>query len=554
MALSNKTHGLKLLIIGLDGATPQVFFPLLEGGKLPAFSMLLQNGVRGNLESTIPPLTPTAWTTMMTGVSPASHGLFDFIALKPGSYDLQFTNVRSRRAPSIWRLLNERGYRVGVFNVPMTYPPEKVDAFLISGLDTPDPESDFVYPSELKKELRQKFGRIPLDPRHLGYMRTDELRLKALNELKEIERLRLEIFKYLLEKHQLDVAMIVFTATDTVQHFFWHYFDPSHPWHGDTKKGYDFHNAVNDIYCHIDGLVGSLLRLPEIGPDTQVMVMSDHGFGPTGVDVFYPNRLLSRLGLLDVRTPAAGCLSWMDNLLRRAMPPSLKTMLAARMPALRSWWEQQASALKGINWSRTRAFALEILALPLGYWINDRNRFPQGTVKDSLEYERVCREIIAALKEYNITGIHKKEIFSGPYLDFIPDIIIDWWSSGLTFGRSFPASPDAPVKEKRVWRPDQPASWTGTHALEGIFMLSGAKVSSLSAARPRMIDLAPTVFALLDEPIPSHFEGHPMSCVAGSCGVAREERAIVGRDQEEETFTPEEAQAIEKKLKMLGYM
>jgi hypothetical protein len=45
-----------------------------------------------------------------------------------------------------------------------------------------------------------------------------------------------------------------------------------------------------------------------------------------------------------------------------------------------------------------------------------------------------------------------------------------------------------------------------------------------------------------------------MSCVAGSCGVSREEPSIVGHDQEEETFTPEEAQAIEKKLKMLGYM
>src|SRR5581483_2855198 len=69
----------KVLMIGLDGATFSLLDPLIEQGVMPFLSSVLSKAVRADLMSTRHPLTPPAWTTMITGRSPTAHGIYDFM-------------------------------------------------------------------------------------------------------------------------------------------------------------------------------------------------------------------------------------------------------------------------------------------------------------------------------------------------------------------------------------------------------------------------------------------------------------------------------------------
>lgn len=127
----------RLLVIGLDGATFDLIKPWVQQGELPNIAKILQRGVHGELKSTVPPMSPPAWTSFMTGKNPGKHGIIDFTARKPYSYEIEFINARWRQAETIWKIMSDADKRVCVIAVPITYPPEKINGVMISGIDTP---------------------------------------------------------------------------------------------------------------------------------------------------------------------------------------------------------------------------------------------------------------------------------------------------------------------------------------------------------------------------------------------------------------------------------
>ncbi|MFC1851637.1 alkaline phosphatase family protein [candidate division CSSED10-310 bacterium] len=548
----------RLLIIGLDGATPEFLFSLAQSGQLPHIRSLMQNGAHGKLRSTLPPLTPTAWTSFMTGVDPSSHGLFDFIELIPQHYEQSFANAHSRKKETIWSILHEAGLTIGLYNVPMTYPPEKLASFVISGMDAPGKNSPFVYPPKLKRELIRRFNTIPFDLRHLGFMRNNKIRHKVIAEIIETENLRLEIFQYLLEHYPADVAMIVFTATDTVQHFFWHNSDPNHFWYPGPHS--PFYKVVEQVYSSIDQVLGKMLEHFNAPEECPVIIMSDHGFGPISKREFYPNRLLKRLGMLHLSGKKSSLFAHLDQFLRYFLPPHLKNELAARLPRLRCWWEAQATAMGDFEWSKTKAFALETLALPLGYYIHTKSRFPNGIVEDSQEYEQIVNQIQARLQELNLRGYHKSEIYQGEFAEYAPDIIIDWWSEGLVMKRSFPCPEDSPEIVIKGEYPENRSYWSGTHRTDGVVILSGSPFQSGTTLEDSSIlDLAPTIFYLLGQNIPAHFEGRVLEqALASFSGIEKETRSNNGNaskiQKPQRIYSEDEEEIIKNRLKSLGYL
>src|SRR5262245_42610361 len=112
----------KVIFIGLDGATFDVLEPLMNRGLMPRLKEFIDQGVRGPLETTIPPITPTAWVSWMTGKNPGKHGVFEFLLRRKGSGALPDTpvNSRSRDGLPFWDLLAPTGKRTIVTNVPCT--------------------------------------------------------------------------------------------------------------------------------------------------------------------------------------------------------------------------------------------------------------------------------------------------------------------------------------------------------------------------------------------------------------------------------------------------
>ncbi len=114
----------RVLVVGLDGGTLDLIEPLIAEGKLPNLAKMMARGVHGKLYSTIPPLSPTAWTSFSTGKNPGKHGIYDFSKRKIGSYDYSPTTSLDDRSETIWGMIGKLGGRSIVVNVPLTYPAE----------------------------------------------------------------------------------------------------------------------------------------------------------------------------------------------------------------------------------------------------------------------------------------------------------------------------------------------------------------------------------------------------------------------------------------------
>jgi len=147
-----------VFLIGVDAATLDLIRPWADSGRLPTFQMLMRSGVCGNLVSVIPPETPPAWTSLVTGKNPGKHGVLDFLVRREPGAPKTVVNTTDRHSRAIWNILSDDGKTCGMLTVPVTYPPEKVNGFMISGFLTPPDKTDTTYPPGLRDEIVQRLG------------------------------------------------------------------------------------------------------------------------------------------------------------------------------------------------------------------------------------------------------------------------------------------------------------------------------------------------------------------------------------------------------------
>ena len=131
------SDGNKVILIGLDGATFRILRPLIDAGVMPNVARFIEGGASGPLMSTHPPVTCPAWPTMYTGVNPAKHGVFSFTCRDKNGGSPHTASLVDVKAPAVWELLGAAGHRVGVMNVPITFPAQPVNGFMLSGFPAP---------------------------------------------------------------------------------------------------------------------------------------------------------------------------------------------------------------------------------------------------------------------------------------------------------------------------------------------------------------------------------------------------------------------------------
>ena len=566
----------KAVIVGLDAATWTLIQPWMAEGSMPNLARLVREGVKGSLQSVLPPITPPAWTSFMTGKQPGKHGIFNFVESEQAGYAMNYANATSRRSPTVWKLLNDAGYTVGTMNIPFTYPPEKLNGFQISGMDTPSETSPFVHPPELREELIKHLGRdLQLDLRFLGSMSTDERRNQVLQEMKEMDEQWSEIAFYLLENHPQDVMMFVFMSIDTVQHYFWQHMDKEHFLHDPVLRA-KFGNAIRQVYERLDAVVGQIVaRLPK---ETAVFVVSDHGGGPVVDRTIYLNRYLAQLGFLHYKESATSGLRTFGqkvlragfSALRGALSSKQKVRLAALFPEMRKKSELAYSSFTAIDWSRTKAYCSEVLAAPPSIYINVKGVKPEGIVEQK-DYQAVVSEVIGKIAELKdprdgkpvIKKVwRREELFHGPFAHETADLILDWWSEDSLFSTqpSFPEDTGQPALIIREHKPSETSEWGGTHRLHGILVAAGPIVRQGEEIRnARLIDLAPTLLYALGVAVPEDMDGRVLeeafrpeflaahSVKAGAAsGTSSGERSS--------GYTDEESAKVEERLQALGYL
>ena len=263
---------------------------------MPCVSSLMSRGLWGTLRSSTPPITMPAWACMVSGRDPGELGIYGFRNRIPGTRALRMATADDVRVPRVWDVLGAAGRRSSVLYVPPTWPPRPISGELVGCMLTPGPEAPHTHPPELAAEL-SRFGphtpdvvRVGADPGAL------------VEALIEASSQHFDVAEHLLTTRKPDFAMMVEMGTDRLHHAMWPALDPSDPRHDPRSP---LVRDARDVYAHIDARIGRLLE--RLGPDTTVMVVSDHGARPLRGGM-YVNEWLRQHGWLVLRTePRAPC-------------------------------------------------------------------------------------------------------------------------------------------------------------------------------------------------------------------------------------------------------
>ncbi|MFB6076131.1 MAG: alkaline phosphatase family protein, partial [Candidatus Aenigmatarchaeota archaeon] len=396
----------KVIVIGLDGADWDIITPLVNEGKLPNIEKLMKNGDYANLTSTIPSMSPVAWTTFATGKNPGKHGIYSFLEKRGNEFvPLSSQDIESKK---IWDITSENDLSSIIINVPMTYPPHKIKGKIISGYLSIR-NTTYTYPKNLQKRIEKMDYEIEALSRRFEPSMKNEF----LENLNHTVDMRTKVALDLLEGGNWNLFTIVYTGLDRLQHYFWKY----------SKNDKNKHtNSIEKHYIKLDSQIGKLLKKTD--KDTYVIILSDHGFSRLNGEV-YVNYWLRKEGYLKLKKDRnilgkigitqQKLVSWMKNVgIYRPLKLLLKRLgiykLSNTIPK---------PSLDDIDFNKTKAFA---------------GNFGGQIYITTEDYDKIRKELKDKLENLKNpkTGkkffdvVHKKEeIYEGDMLHKAPDLVID---------------------------------------------------------------------------------------------------------------------------------
>jgi predicted AlkP superfamily phosphohydrolase/phosphomutase len=626
----------RMVVLGIDGMDPRVLQEFMDKGLMPNLKRLASNGSFAALGTAVPPQSPVAWSSFITGMNPGGHGLFDFLALDRKTLQPYMSSVRLttqldwgtipigdwqlpivieqpqllRKGKPFWEILGDHGVTTRIFQMPANYPPAAVQhAKVMSGMGTPDLRGTSGTFTLFTSDPRMKTGEVPggeitrvaisnnnvitslngpanpfragsppadvelhvkidaktaqasvavgdvsvalkkgewsdwvsvdielipslisidgmvrfylqetepffrlyaspinIDPRspaqpiaspaeyahelaeHAGPFYTEEMPedTKALSagiftpdefiaQSGLVIDERSKLLEYELEQfNQIDgpaFLFFYFSTLDLRNHMLARQQDPTDPLRQASTPEH-LTNAVQATYVEMDKMVG--LALDSVAKDTAVIVMSDHGFSSFKTQV-HLNRWLEQEGYL-------------------------KLLDAGK--------RQQYKWLDGIDWSKTKAFAIGLNSL----YINVAGREQQGIVPPA-EREALAREIAAKLgawideksSQAIVTQpLVREDIYAGPELPNAPDILVG-------YGSGFRASWATTSGETpEILLEPNSEEWSGDHCVDSR-LVPGVLLANrpLIVEHPDLKDVTAAIVTLFGMEQPGQFEGEP---------------------------------------------
>ncbi len=341
-------------------------------------------------------------------------------------------------------------------------------------IDPQKPAMPISFPSEYAKEMFEKVGNfytqgMPYDTWAMNEGRlTEEQFLEQAYSILEENRAMMKV-----ETARFDKGLLFcyFGITDLVQHMFWRYIDPDHPSKG-LSQNPAVRNAIRDVYHRIDDVIGEAVA--QVGNDTAVLVVSDHGFGSF--------------------RRAAHVNSWLRD---------------HGYLALRGGDKAGGDFFVNVAWEKTHAYSVGFG----GIYLNQFGRESDGIVYKGAEAEQLKKEIIDGLMQWRDNGhpvvkhvYRREELYHGPYENDGPDLFIGFeagyrasWQSGLG------ASPEGLVE-------DNLRAWTGDHLCDPS-LVPGVIASNLklNASDASLLDISPTILKFFGLAPAGAVEGKPLN-------------------------------------------
>ncbi len=462
----------RTILIGLDGATFSVLDPLMEEGVMPFLRELTRRGTRADLMSTPNPLTPPAWASLMTGRTPGSHGIFDFIRVEERNTDVYFTlnNSRDVRCETIWSILSRQGRSVNVLNFPLTAPPDPLRGCVVPGLVSWKHLRRNVHPADLYAELLALPG---FSAREVAWdFDLERMTMKAVPpEEKEEwvqvhtrrERHWFSILRHMMINRPADLTAVLLDGIDKLQHVCWRFIDGGLFPATATEQERTIRSQCLAFFRQVDSFLEEIARLA--GPEATLVIVSDHGFGPTS-KVFRVNTWLHERGYLTWKPTGALDPEELERRLRSDVAlVDLKTTRA---------------------YGRTSASNGICLRVPPREHGAFRERLTRELldVRDPDTGERIVAQVLT-----------REEAFPGAESRHAPDLTLGLADGGFVS-----------ILNKEPFLAARPEV-SGTHRPNGVFVAAGPgvrkgeEVSGLS-----IVDVPAMLLHTLDLPLPSDFE------------------------------------------------
>jgi len=541
------------LVVGIDGGEWDVLDTMIDAGQLPNIARLNRQGVSGPLNSVTPPVSPPAWNTIQTGTNPGKHGVYDFNVFDE-QYDRRAVNSTDRSATPLWEIMNDEGIETGLFKIPFTYPPGDVDGFMVAGFPTPKVVDDYVTP----ESIVDRVGPVENLFEDWSLQNAGEYEAFKRNLINIAER-QTDLFVDLLREYDTDFAMTVYDGSDRIQHFFWKYFDESHLRYEPDSP---LTGAIKEYYMTVDRGIGRLLEEADDG--CNVVILSDHGFGPLTHDI-YIEEWLEQEGFLARQTEGSGEYSLKDLLVtvlevgwNVAKRFKLEGVVRSVLPS--SWFragsDLQVQAYDDIDWNQSKAFFTAQSGQSL--FVNLEDRFASGVVSKD-RYDEIVEELRESLLsiehpetgEALIEAVHRSdEVYHGWAVDNAPDLIVRTDPEyTLKRGRS-----DSLVQASTHKDNDR----SGDHRADGILIAKGPAFGTGTVEDASVVDIAPTLLYLQDVPIPSSMDGGVLTGLLSESILDNrnpQETTDYGRSEtDRRNWNSREKAEIEDRLSDMGYL
>lgn len=411
---------MKALVIGIDGGSYNIIDGLMARGAMPHLASVLKQGVRGELSVHA---NHRGWATLMTGLDPSHHGGFYWQRV-PGTYGLNDAfSLADYDHLAIWSAANEAGLRVGMAGMPTTFPPPKVEGFVIAngggGIGPRDP-AEAAYPLDLLDELPELRNQR-LDVRYADYVGRSVR--DYFTHLAEIVRQRTAACMHLFQSRAPDLGILAFEGPDRMLH--WFYDDVAAAAEGASGRE-DSTPHVLEYFGALDEAIGAAVAA--YAEECPILIVSDHGFVRHDFDLRI-NVVLEEVGLaVPSRSVGRRVKEVMLNQAIDRLPPSVR-VAGKRLVKRRYGGGQAAFTEPPMDWSRTHVFGHS----GAGVYVNRQGRMRAGIVPDA-EFDDVVRRTIDLLSDYRLPGADAplfssvrdvRDVYEGPVREKAPDVVFD---------------------------------------------------------------------------------------------------------------------------------
>jgi len=512
-----------VLLIGVDAGTYRAIDRLTDKDRLPAISRLLDRGSRGVLQSSTPPWTPTAWTSLTSGKNPGKHGIFDFKTTDQSRL-VNGNDVSTRR---IWDYLSEAGKRSIVLNVPVTHPAPDIDGVLIPGYLGPEVDEAVAQPAGVVEELRSNIGSYTV------YKSGDTLQGDDLcREYCDLMEMRVDAAEYLCTTYEWDFTMVQFQRTDTVFHEL-----PNR-------------EHIDSVYEKLDECVGRLVRTTDA---SNTMLVSDHGMGPLGEWDFRINTWLEEQGYLETAVDGYQP-GWdkpegeVEDEGKGSLPSRAFQFIAEHGLAVQDI--ERLLNRAGLSGTVQRLVPNQLLDAAVSSGSEKIERAasraycPSGPGLGIYCEDGVREELITALRDVRDPDGNRvfewvepaDSVFDGPMTEPGPDVLV------------MPREMNYYIGATLTSRAFEESRYAYNHKREGVCITAGEGVEPVKTTLD-ITDVAPTVLALLDVELDEDFDGEVPRGVFPDLSVPDERKY----DPIEEAHIDESYADVESRLEDLGY-